>query len=166
MAPLLTAILMTSTNSYSSTGGNTAGAGGTVTQGASESSSYSENIVGGSDGGSSATIHIETDSNGVKREETVTQAAPPGGNLELYLATSSGSGSADVGSSIQTGVRTDVISRRHAVRIPDHRITREATSTATTSAMASARSTPAVPASGSFFAALWKRIAGLFGFGQ
>jgi hypothetical protein len=91
---------MTSTNAYSSTGGNYAGPGGTVTQGASYSSVTSENIDGTS--GGTATVQIETDDNGQVNDQTITKSIPPGGSIEIEVATSSGSSghSGGVGSSI------------------------------------------------------------------
>lgn len=104
MAPLLAAIIMTNTSSYSSTGGNTVGTGGTVSNGSSESSAYSENYVGSSDSnGSSATVHIETDNNGVVQQQTITKTAPPGQSLDIEVGTSSGRGSVNVYSYIHSG---------------------------------------------------------------
>lgn len=82
---------MTSTNAYSSTGGNYAGPGGTVTQGPSYSSVTSENIDEGGSGGT-ATVHIETDENGQINDQTITKTVPPGSSVEIDVATSSGDG--------------------------------------------------------------------------
>ena len=88
MAPLLAAIIMTNTSSYSSTGGNHAGPGGTVVQGPSYSSVTSENIDGGGSSGT-ATVHIETNTNGQISSQTITKTVPPGGSIEIVVATSS-----------------------------------------------------------------------------
>ncbi len=95
---------MTNTSAYSSTGGNVAGNGGSVTNGQSGASAYSENVVNsGGDGGSSATVHIETDNNGVVQEQTITKTAPPGQSLDIEVGTTSGGASVNVGSYIRTG---------------------------------------------------------------
>src|SRR5665213_326375 len=108
MAPLLAAIIISNTNSYSSTGGNVVGSGGTVTNGQSYSSAYVENDVNGSDttydssdgstivtngGDGSATVHIETDNNGQVSSQTITKQIPSNGGIDIEGATSSGNGS-------------------------------------------------------------------------
>jgi len=104
MAPLLAAIIMSNTSSYSSTGGNVVGTGGTVTNGPSETSAYSENFIGSNgDNGGSATVQIETDNNGVVQEQTITKTAPPGQSLDVEVGTSSGGSSVNVASYIRTG---------------------------------------------------------------
>jgi hypothetical protein len=53
--------------------------------------------------GSSATVHIETDNNGVVQEQTITKTAPPGVPLNIEVATSSGAGSVNINSYIRAG---------------------------------------------------------------
>jgi hypothetical protein len=103
MAPLLAAIIISNTGSYSSTGGNVVSGGGVVTQGPSESSSYVESIVNSNDNGGSATVHIETNTNGVVQQQTITQPIIPGVPIDIEAATSSGSGSVNIDSYIRTG---------------------------------------------------------------
>jgi hypothetical protein len=99
MAPLLASILMTSTNAYSSTGGNYAGPGATVTQGASYSSVTSQNIDNGANG-VTATVQIQTDDNGQLNNQTITKTIPPGGSVDMEVATSSGNAAIGVHTSM------------------------------------------------------------------
>jgi hypothetical protein len=90
MVPLLASIIMTNTNAYSSTGGNVVGPGETVIQGSSYSSVMNETIDGSGQSGT-ATMYTETINNGKVDSQTMTKAIPPGGSIEIEVATSSGS---------------------------------------------------------------------------
>ena len=167
MLPLLAAIIMTNTSSYSSTGGNVAGDGGSILQGASESSSYSENIVNDADGTASASVHIETYSNGQIHDDTVTKSVPAGGSLELRIATSTESGSAYVDSYVRTGVGKDaivpVLAPKNAPRRGVLAATTSASSSITAANVSSAAHEEGI---GSFFSQLWQHIFSLFNLGR
>ncbi len=106
MVPLLAALILTSTASDVSTGGNTVSAGGHVQNGSAYSSvsqlsvvNQNENDYGASTtsvtitnttGGGTAIMHIKTDTNGEVHEETVTKQIPVNGSLDIEVATSSG----------------------------------------------------------------------------
>lgn len=181
MAPLLAAIIMSNTSSYSSTGGNYAGPGGVVSNGAVESSAYSETNVGGSEsdyyssdndvdvtngeGGGTATVHVETDNNGQVQQETVTKPIPAGGTLDIEVATSSASGNSSVriGASVSAGSpSTSLSSLQRAI----HHLLQAASSSATSSASVSASTTEVAFSQISFGAqltAFLERLFSLFG---
>jgi len=132
---------MTNTSAYSSTGGNVAGNGGSVTNGQSGASAYSENVVNsGGDGGSSATVHIETNNNGVVQEQTITKTAPPGQSLDIEVGTTSGGGSVNVGSYIHTGVGGGAGATTHGR--PLHNTSTASSSDSTTSTSSGQASSP------------------------
>jgi hypothetical protein len=161
MAPLLAAIIISNTNSYSSTGGNVVSSGGTITQGSSGSSSYVESVVNSSDSGGSATVHIETDTDGQVSDQTITKAIPPGGDVEIDVATSSASVRAvslvNAGSS-----SSSLTSLQHAI----HHLLEVASSSTTTALSIEATATAPDFTEVSFGAqvtAFFKRIFSIFG---
>jgi hypothetical protein len=183
MAPLLATILISTTGSYSSTGGNTAGPGGMVVNGPSQSSAYTVTNVGGSDsdyyysdngvnitntgGTGSATVHIETDNNGQVQQETVTKPIPPGGNVDIEIATSSGNSYAatviKVGSGSSVRASTSLTSLRHAI---GHLLKAASSSTTTALSIEATATGPnfAQLSFGAKIAAFFQRVFNLFGF--
>ena len=151
MAPLIAAIIMTNTSSYSSTGGNVVGPGGTVVTGAQQSSAYSENtdnstndsysesevnISDQSGSGGSATVQVKTDNNGQVSQQTITKPIPAGGSVDIDIATSTG-GSIDshVTSSFNASVSSGGLSSlSHAI----HHLLKIASTSASSSLEATA----------------------------
>ena len=123
MLPLLVATIITTSVSNSSTGGLSAQAGlpaqagnivtsgGDVVNGSSYSS-VSVQTYDNNEGGTS-TVQIETDRNGQVNTQTVTKTIPPGGSADIYVATSTGSGSAlvEVGSTVDASATSSRIGR-------------------------------------------------------
>ena len=160
MAPILAAIIMNNTASYSSTGGNVVDQGGSVTQGDSYSSVSSENIVNSSgDSGGTATVHIETNDNGQLSQETITRSAPPGGVIDIEVATSSGA--ARIRASTIVGAGSSSLGKlEHAV----HRLLETASTSASASVSISSSSIPFARVSFSArIGAFFQHLFGLFG---
>jgi hypothetical protein len=153
---------MSNTSSYSSTGGNVVGTGGSVSNGQSGTSAYSENIVNSnSDGGSSATVQIETDNNGVVQQQTITKEAPPGGSIDIEVATSSGGSSVNIASYVSSGPANAA-----GTPVPHGRFTHQ-TPNATTSIAASSSielaSTVPVMDLGTLFRSFFTHLFSFFG---
>ncbi len=96
-------VIESHTSASASSGGQTAGAGQSVTDGDVSASSHVETNINANDSGGSVHVKVETSKDGVTEAQEYTKSIAPGEGIDLDVSTSSSSGGASV--SVKVKVR-------------------------------------------------------------